>query len=148
MQDLTMGGAWGLHRTEEGNTTHTYELRKQHRNEHLWKSPAPQAPTELMCFPCTMYPNHTPVCNSYCFSPDFVLKLIHFSKILKDPIGPQLPWWHRIAERTMALEKCSLENEGKVMNIGFPLSYVLIFINLLPLFTKEVFLYYKMSKIL
>ena len=48
----------------------------------------------------------------------------------------------------MALEKCSLENEGKVMNIGFPLSYVLIFINLLPLFTKEVFLYYKMSKIL
>ena len=78
----------------------------------------------------------------------FVPKLIHFSKILKDPIGPQLPWWHRIAERTMALEKCSLEHEGKVMNIGFPLSYVLIFINLLPLFTKEVFLYYKMSKIL
>ena len=75
-----------------------------------------------------MYPNHTPVCNSYCFSIDFVLKLIHFSKILKDPTGSQLPSWHRIAERTMTLGKCSLEHEGKVMNIGFPLSYVLIFI--------------------
>lgn len=67
-------GAYAAQRKE--NTTHAYELQQQRMDGHLHKSPAPQAPTEPTCFSCTMYTNHTPVFNSYCFSPDFVPKLI------------------------------------------------------------------------
>lgn len=117
----------------------------EHHTDEGLRSPAVPAPPppQLMYFPPTVSTGLTRPRQPCRSSPDLVLQLINFSKASFSPT----PTMAQSCGKDSRLRKVSFWHEGERReHPGLPLFYVLMFADLLPWLTKEIFAYYEMFK--